>query len=57
MGKDIEIPANIEEVNGKSEELKIKFDKGEISREEYEIENRKLKNQKRWLELCLKKIE
>lgn len=55
MGKDIEIPANIEEVNGKSEELKIEFDKGEISREEYETENRKLKNQKRWLELCLKK--
>lgn len=55
MGKDIEIPANIEEVNEKSEELKIKFDKGEISREEYETENRKLKNQKRWLELCLER--
>lgn len=49
MGKDMEIPSDIEEIKEKAEELKIKFDKGEISREEYETENRKLQNQKRWV--------
>lgn len=57
MGKDIEIPANIEEINEKSEELKIKFDKVEISREEFERENRKLSNQKRWLDICEQREE
>ena len=36
---------SMEEIHEKGKELKIKLDKGEISQEEYETENRKLSNQ------------
>ena len=46
---------SMEEIHEKEKELKMKLDRGEISQDEYETENRKLSNQKRWLGICKKR--
>lgn len=46
---------SMEEIHEKEKELKMKLDRGDISQEEYETENRKPSNQKRWLDICEKR--